>query len=117
MTALINDFSVMADKAVPHAQGIDLSFPPISCQLFTSKMTCLVGPYRSQLRAYLLMLAGVYRPTAGNVEIFGKSISELNQLQWRKLRCQIGYFSGAAPLESGQDALMNVMMPALYHAN
>lgn len=107
---------VTAYDATPDTAGNNRLFPALSCQLFDSKLTCLVGPYRPQLRAYLLMLAGISRPTTGKVEVLGKSISELNQPQWRKLRCQIGYLSGVAPLQSGQHGLMNVMLPALYHA-
>jgi len=108
---------VIAHDAIPDTQGSELIFPELTCQLYVSKLTCLVGPHRSQLRAYLLMLAGIYQASVGKVEVFGQSISGLNQQQWRKLRCQIGYLSGAAPLQSGQNGLMNVMLPALYHAN
>lgn len=109
--------TVTACEATPDKAGSDCLFPALSCQLVASKLTCLVGPNRSQLRKYLLMLAGVTKPATGTVEIFGQSIAELNHLQWRKLRCQVGYLSGAAPLQLGQNGLMNVMLPALYHLN
>ncbi len=109
--------TVMACNAIPHAEGSDLLFPPLNCELLASELTCLVGPYRSQLRAYLLMLAGIFKPETGKVEIFGKTTSDLNRHQWRKLRSEIGYLSGMTPLQSTQHGLMNVMLPALYHAN
>jgi phospholipid/cholesterol/gamma-HCH transport system ATP-binding protein len=108
---------VSAYDAIPNIEASDLLFPALNCKLFDSKLTCLVGPHRSQLRNYLLMLAGISRPTNGKVEIFGKSIFELDKLQWQNLRRQIGFFSGVAPLVSGQHGLMNVMLPALYHTN
>ncbi len=117
MNNSVDIISVTASNATPYIEGSHLSFPPLSCQLLTSKLTCLVGPYRAQLRAYLLMLAGIYRPTAGHLEIFGKVVAQLDQRQWRILRSQIGYFSGTAPLQFAQHSLMNVMLPALYHAN
>lgn len=107
----------MAHEATPKTKGNKLLFPPLTCELAASTLTCLVGPYRSQLRDYLLMLAGIFKPTAGKVEVFGNLTSELNQHQWQKLRSQIGYLSGMAPLQSTQHGLMNVMLPALYHAN
>ena len=117
MSDSADTITVISDNAAPNSERKDLSFPPLSCQLFSSTLTCLVGPHRSQLRDYLLMLAGIYAPISGQVEVFGKDVSELEQLQWRKLRCQIGYFSGIAPLQSVQNALMNVMIPALYHTS
>lgn len=107
---------VTAQEARAANKASGLCFPALNCQLFPAKLTCLVGPNRAQLRAYLLMLAGINSPVSGKVEVLGKGVAELNQLQWRKLRCQIGYLSGIAPLQSVQHGLMNVMLPALYHA-
>ncbi len=109
--------NIVAEGATPCFKENAFCLPALSCQLESSSLTCLVGPYRSQLRAYLKMLAGITKPELGKVEILGKNISRLDQLTWRKLRCQIGYLSGISPLLSTQNGLMNVMLPALYHAN
>lgn len=109
--------TIIADGAIPYSTERDFSFPPLSCHIQSSRLTCLVGPHRSQLRAYLLMLAGISKPERGKVEIFGQQVSELDQLAWRKFRCQIGYLSGASPLLSTQHGLMNVMLPLLYHSD
>lgn len=111
--------TVIANDAVPNTAESELLFPPLSCQLSISTLTCLVGPYRTQLRAYLLMLAGIFKPTSGSVEIFGRTRTESDQFQflWRNHRCQMGYLSGTAPLQSVQHGLMNVMLPALYHTD
>ena len=109
--------SIVADDAIPYSTESKLSFPPLKCRIQPSSLTCLVGPNRSQLRAYLLMLAGVSRPVRGNIEILGQAVSELDQQGWQKLRCQIGYLSGTSSLLSVQPALMNVMLPVLYHVN
>ena len=108
--------TVLTRDAVPDADLDDLNFPPLSCQLEPATLTCLVGPHRSQLRAYLFMLAGITRPSQGVVEIFGQN-AFLDQVEWWKLRSRIGYLSGVAPLLSVQHGLMNVMLPALYHQN
>jgi len=108
---------VAADEAIPSSTEKHLSFPVLSCQLQDSELTCLVGPHRSQLRAYLLMLAGISKPVQGKVEVLGQQVCQLDQAAWQKFRSQIGYLSGTSPLLSAQHALMNVMLPLLYHVN
>lgn len=107
--------NITADAAVPYSVESNLNFPPLTCLIQSSNLTCLVGPHRSQLRAYLQMLAGISKPKQGTVEILGQQVSELDQLAWQKFRCQVGYLSGIVPLLSVEHGLMNVMLPALYH--
>jgi len=107
--------TIIADQAIPYSTESNFSFPPLSCHIQPSKLTCLVGPHRSQLRAYLQMLAGILKPGRGTVTVLGQELSELDQLAWRKFRCQIGYFSGSSSLLPTQHGLMNVMLPILYH--
>ncbi len=109
--------TINTNDAIPYTKEIDLTFPPLSCQLDSSNLTCLVGPHRSQLRAYLQMLAGISIPEQGMVNILGQQVSELDQLGWKKFRCKVGYLSGTAPLLSVQHGLMNVMLPVLYHTD
>lgn len=106
---------IKAHAAVPCSRDSQLGFLPLDCQLQPSRLTCLVGPHRLQLRAYLQMLAGITKPERGEVEIFGQQVSLLGQDARQKLRSDIGYLAGAAPLLSVQHGLMNVMLPALYH--
>jgi len=115
MSHSIIQASINADEAIPDAEGSTLNFPALNCQLQSSELTCLVGPDRAQLRAYLLMLAGISKPRGGQVEILGQQISQLDQQAWQSFRTQIGYLSGMSPLLSAQHALMNVMLPMLYH--
>lgn len=112
-----NISTITAYDAVPYTKDSRLSFPPLDCRISSSNLTCLVGPHRFQLRAYLQMLAGITQPKQGGVEIFGRMINELDQVAWGKLRSQIGYLSGTSPLLSVQHGLMNVMLPVLYHHN
>ncbi|KAF3981268.1 MAG: hypothetical protein HFP81_07585 [Methylococcales symbiont of Hymedesmia sp. n. MRB-2018] len=117
MTEVSSIETVVSSEAIPSAKGSSLSFPALDCVLSASQLSCLVGFSRPQLRAYLWMLAGISRPISGKVTIFGQEVAELNELQWRKFRCRIGYFSGNAPLHSALHGLMNVMLPALYHTH
>ena len=114
---MIVNNGIVAVDAVPYSTESHLSFLPLKCRIQSSGLTCLVGPHRSQLRAYLLMLAGIAKPVRGHVEILGHTVSEPEQQAWQKLRCKIGYLSGTSPLLSIQPALMNVMLPLLYHVN
>jgi phospholipid/cholesterol/gamma-HCH transport system ATP-binding protein len=109
--------SINAENAIPYTEESNLNFPPLTCQIQPSNLTCLIGSHRSQLRAYLQMLAGIAKPEQGTVEILGQQVSELDQSAWQKFRCQVGYLSGSAPLLSVEHGLMNVMLPALYHAD
>ena len=107
--------NIIADDAIPYSTESGLNFSSLTCHLEPSRLTCLVGPHRSQLRAYLQMLAGISKPERGTVKVLGQEVYELDQLAWRKFRCQIGYFSGSSSLLSTQHGLMNVMLPLLYH--
>ena len=109
--------SILAYDAIPYYGEDDFRFPALTCQIQRSNLTCLVGPHRAQLRAYLLMLAGITKPEQGKVEVFGQDVSGLDFFAWQKLRCQIGYHSGTSPVLSTQNGLMNVMLPVLYHDN
>ncbi|TXL06178.1 hypothetical protein BMR07_07905 [Methylococcaceae bacterium CS1] len=113
-TSTVTD-TVHAYAAVPAPGESTLTFPALDCRIQTSTLTCLVGPHRSQLRAYLQMLAGINNPAQGKVEIFGQTTNELDKAARQKLRSQIGYLSGVSPLLSVQHGLMNVMLPMLYH--
>ncbi len=117
MNKIMHQTGIKANLAVPDTTEIDLPLLPLSCQLESSTLSCLVGPHRAQLRAYLQMLAGISTPAQGWVSILGQQISELDQHGWQKFRCKIGYLSGTAPLLSVQHGLMNVMLPALYHTD
>ena len=108
--------TVSAYAAVPFNRNSELNCLALDCQVRPASLTCLVGPHRPQLRTYLQMLAGISRPQYGKVEIFGQQIAQLNQADWQALHSQVGYLSGVSPLLSMQHALMNVMLPALYHA-
>lgn len=117
MTAHSVAAAIHAFSAVPEQGGSRLLFPPLDCQIQTANLTCLVGPHRFQLRAYLQMLAGISKPKRGKVKIFAQDVSELDKVAKRQLRARIGYLSGPSPLLSAQHGLMNVMLPVLYHRN
>lgn len=111
------NISIRASKAIPYIEDSDVELPLLDCQLLPSTLTCLVGPKRSYLQAYLLMLAGITNSIKGDIEILGQIISMLDRVEWKKLRSKVGYVSGTSPLLSVQHGLMNVMLPALYESH
>lgn len=115
MTKCTEVESIEAYAAIPHKGSIQLDCLPLDCWIPPSSLTCLVGPHRTQLRAYLQMLAGISRPAQGRVELLGKDVSLLDKAAWQTLHSHIGYLSGVSPLLSAQHGLMNVMLPLLYH--
>ena len=117
MNAVTDANTIQAYAATPSPEDSSLKYPQLDCRILPATLTCLVGPHRLQLRAYLQMLAGISRPAQGKVEIFGQEVSEFDKAARKKLRSQIGYLSGASPLLSVQHGLMNVMLPLLYHRN
>ena len=117
MNTVTGKACIQTYAATPLAEESTLQHPPLDCRIFPATLTCLVGPHRLQLRAYLQMLAGISTAKQGEVEIFGQLTSQLDKSSMRKLRSQIGYLSGTAPLLSVQHGLMNVMLPLLYHRN
>ncbi len=117
MNPSTNSPTIIAKDAIPCCQDSDLHFPALTCHIHPSKLTCLIGPHRTQLRTYLLMLSGISKPIEGQMMVLGRDISTFDQIAWRKFRYHVGYFSGSSPLLSAQHALMNVMLPVLYHLN
>lgn len=117
MNTISDVATIQAFAATPSPEQNSLTYPPLDCQIFPATLTCLVGPHRLQLRAYLQMLAGISKPEQGKVEVFGQAVAKLDKAARRKLRSRIGYLSGASPLLSVQHGLMNVMLPLLYHRN
>ncbi len=108
---------VLAHQAVPQFEEDDTDCPALSCQLQHANLTCLVGPHRPQLRAYLHMLAGITRPKAGHLTVCEQPLSSLSPDTFLKFRQRIGYFSGTAPSFALHNVQMNILLPLLYHTN
>lgn len=74
----------------------DVSFEVYDGEIFT-----ILGGSGSGKTTITKCIVGLYRPTAGRVEVFGKDISKLNQIELDQIRRNIGYvFQGAALFDS-----------------
>ncbi|MFN3947557.1 MAG: ABC transporter ATP-binding protein [Aquificaceae bacterium] len=74
----------------------DISFHVEKGEIFT-----ILGGSGSGKTTITKCLVGLYKPTSGKVELFGKDISSLNQRELDHIRKNIGYvFQGAALFDS-----------------
>ena len=80
------------------------------------EMICLVGPKGTGKTQVLRALAGLDPPAAGSVDLLGRRTDGLDSKAWLDLRRRAAFISSDAPLLSVVDALVNVTLPANYHA-
>ena len=74
----------------------DISFEVYEGEIFT-----ILGGSGSGKTTITKCLVGLYRPTSGKVEVFGKEVPKLSQLELDRIRKDIGYvFQGAALFDS-----------------
>ncbi|MCY0866167.1 MAG: ATP-binding cassette domain-containing protein [Aquificaceae bacterium] len=74
----------------------DISFEVYEGEIFT-----ILGGSGSGKTTITKCLVGLYRPTSGKVEVFGKEVPKLSQFELDRMRKDIGYvFQGAALFDS-----------------
>jgi putative ABC transport system ATP-binding protein len=93
------------DTAVDALRGVSLDVPK-------GQLTAVMGPSGSGKSTLMHILAGLDKPTAGNVTVAGTSIQELNDTELTKLRREhIGFifqFFNLLPMLSAKE---NVLLP------
>jgi putative ABC transport system ATP-binding protein len=93
------------DTAVDALRGVSLEVP-------RGQMTAVMGPSGSGKSTLMHILAGLDKPTSGEVEIAGTAISKLNDTELTKLRREhIGFifqFFNLLPMLSAEE---NVVLP------
>ena len=95
------------DKRVIRVEGLNLFIngrhilKDISFHVEEGEIFTILGGSGSGKTTITKCLVGLYKPTSGKVEVFGKDISHLNQRQLDSIRKGIGYvFQGAALFDS-----------------
>lgn len=89
---------------------------PLDLELRRGEMVCLVGPKGTGKTQLLRALAGLDPPAQGAVDLIGRRTAGLDSKAWLDLRRRAAFITSDAPLLSVVDALVNVTLPANYHA-
>lgn len=97
------------------AQGFD-GIAPLDLSVRRGEMVCLVGPKGTGKTQLLRALAGLEPPGSGSVDLIGRRTDGLDAAAWLDLRRRAAFIISEAPLLSVVDALVNVTLPANYHA-
>jgi putative ABC transport system ATP-binding protein len=93
------------DAAVDAVDGVDLHFP-------TAELTSIVGPSGSGKSTLMHLLAGLDRPTAGQVWVDGREITTLGDGELTRLRRdKLGFIFQFFNLVPVLDAEENVTLP------
>lgn len=73
----------------------------ISFEIYSGEVFTILGGSGSGKTTITKCMVGLYRPSSGRVELFGRDIASLNQIEMDEVRRQIGYvFQGAALFDS-----------------
>ena len=89
-------------------KGIDLEIPKGS-------LTAIIGFSGTGKSVMLKHLLGLFKPTAGNINILGTDISKLGEDELTKFRCNFGVLFQSAALFDDMTVLENVCFPLLEH--
>lgn len=104
---------LVARDLVPEGVGVPAT---LALEVRRGEMICLVGPKGTGKTQLLRALAGLDPPARGSVDLLGRRTDGLDSKAWLDLRRRAAFISSDAPLLSVVDALVNVTLPANYHA-
>lgn len=89
----------------------------ISFEVYEGEIFTILGGSGSGKTTITKCLVGLYKPTSGKVEVFGKDVSKLSQLELDRLRKDIGYVFQSAALFDSLRVWENVAFYYLEHEN
>src|SRR5688572_14960584 len=93
------------DAAVEALRGVTLEIPP-------GQMTAIMGPSGSGKSTLMHLLAGLDKPTSGNVTIAGEDITTMNDKQLTQLRRNhVGFVFQSFNLLPTLTAEENIVLP------
>ncbi|MBF8779074.1 ABC transporter ATP-binding protein [Pseudomonas fulva] len=99
-------------KVVPSAEGDLTILHSLSLSLATGDSLAIVGASGSGKSTLLGLLAGLDRPTGGNVILAGQDLGTLDEDQRARVRAEhVGFVFQSFQLLDSLDALENVMLP------
>ena len=87
----------------------------ISLSIYPGEFTCIIGRSGSGKSTMLNMIAGLEKPTKGQIRIAGKQISRMNEAQLVQFRLDnVGFVFQSFNLFAMHTAADNVAMPLMY---
>lgn len=87
----------------------------VSLNIYPGEFTCIIGRSGSGKSTLLNMIAGLEKPTKGQIRIAGKQIERMNEAKLVQFRLNnIGFVFQSFNLFSMHTALDNVAMPLMY---
>lgn len=89
----------------------DFVFTDLCLTIEAGKSVVIMGPAGSGKTMIAQLLAGLVRPTEGEMELFGEPVLKRSQRQWRRLRRKIGGVGGPWGLISSLSVTENVLLP------
>jgi putative ABC transport system ATP-binding protein len=107
LLARLSDVSKKYDRS-----GVETgALQHVSFQARAGEMVLLLGPSGSGKTTFLTILAGLQKPTAGDVYIFGGNVVDHSQRDLQKLRAQrIGFIFQTFNLLDSLSVIENIMM-------
>lgn len=108
----MNKLEVMTASGIRPA-GLD--HRPLDFGLACETLACMVGPNETGKSAWLRALAGIEAPAAGELQLLGRPVWDMDGPSWRRMRTRAAFLAPETPLLSVADGLANVILPAVYH--
>ncbi|HWP23080.1 MAG TPA: ATP-binding cassette domain-containing protein [Candidatus Binatia bacterium] len=106
----ISPFAVEVERVWFSYRNHDSVLKDISLAIPAGKHTVIMGPSGTGKTTLLKVLAGILKPDAGRITVFGQPIHELDR---RRLSSLIGYIPQQLGLVRNLSALDNVLMGSL----
>ncbi|MDG0815606.1 ABC transporter ATP-binding protein [Bdellovibrio svalbardensis] len=106
---------VLKDVTKSFDGGKDFVLKGINLEVPKGSLTAIIGFSGTGKSVVLKHLLGLYKPTAGSIEVLGTDLSTLNEDQLTKFRCKFGVLFQSAALFDDMTVLENVCFPLFEH--
>ena len=101
---------IQANSATPDSE-ISALLSPLTCEIRTANLVCILGQRINIMNAYMEMLAGIIEPCTGSI----KYCDDLLNINSHDTCPAIGYIYHNSSLLSILNGIDNIKVPALFH--
>ncbi len=95
--------------------GSDYVLKGIDLEIKKGALTAIIGFSGTGKSVVLKHILGLYRPTSGQINVLGQDLSQLNNNDLTRFRCQFGVLFQSAALFDDMTVLENVLFPLDEH--